>query len=426
MKSDATAAFIRKNADADVRQLALRGTKDPEVDLPFALDQIAGRQTARQKLPSWAAVEDIIYPPHLSMEQCSSELTARYKAQISGFGDTMVDLTGGFGVDFSFMAQGFARSVYVERQEHLCDIARENFRLLGLHQAEVVCGDSVDYLQTMSPVDIIYMDPARRDSHGGRTYDISDCTPDVLSLRDLLTAKARRVLIKLSPMLDWRKAVSDIGEAFVSEVHIVSVANECKELLVLVDGGWWMVDSGGWMVDGGWWMVEGGGLKVEGEYSVRCVNLQPNSPAQVFSFNPPPSTLHQKTSTIHNPPSTLHQHYLYEPNASIMKAGCFAEVAERFGVAQVAQNSHLFTSAEPVEDFPGRSFQIEAVTSMNKRELKQHLQGLTQANIAVRNFPLSVAELRRRLKLGEGGDVYIFATTLEDKSHALLITRRRF
>ena len=426
MKSDATAAFIRKNADADVRQLALRGTKDPEVDLPFALDQIAGRQTARQKLPSWAAVEDIIYPPHLSMEQCSSELTARYKAQITGSGDTMVDLTGGFGVDFSFMAQGFARSVYVERQEHLCDIARENFRLLGLHQAEVVCGDSVDYLQTMSPVDVIYMDPARRDSHGGRTYDISDCTPDVLSLRDLLTAKARRVLIKLSPMLDWRKAVSDIGEAFVSEVHIVSVANECKELLVLVDGGLWIVNGGLWMVDGGECLVEGGGWRVEGEYSVRCVNLQPNGSAQVFSFNPPPSTFNLQPSTLHQKPSTLHQHYLYEPNTSIMKAGCFAEVAERFGVAQVAQNSHLFTSAEPVEDFPGRSFQIEAVTSMNKRELKQHLQGLTQANIAVRNFPLSVAELRRRLKLGEGGDVYIFATTLEDKSHALLITRRRF
>jgi len=235
VKSEATAVFIRKFADADVRQMALQGAKYPGVDLPFALDQIAGRQTARRKLPSWAAIEGIVYPPHLSMEQCSSEQTARYKAQISGSGDTMADLTGGFGVDFSFMAQGFQRAVYVERQEHLCDIARENFRLLGLRQAEVVCGDSVDYLQAMSPVDIIYLDPARRDSHGGRTYGISDCTPDVLSLRNLLTAKARRVLVKLSPMLDWRKAVGDIGEELVREVHIVSVANECKELLVVME-----------------------------------------------------------------------------------------------------------------------------------------------------------------------------------------------
>ena len=237
VNSEATIAFIRQNADADVRQLALRGTKDPEVDLPFALDQIAGRQTARHKLPSWAAIDGIVYPPHLSMEQCSSEQTARYKARLIGSGGTMVDLTGGFGVDFSFLARGFQRAVYVERQEQLCAIARENFRLLGLSQAEVVCADSTDYLQTMSPVDFIYADPARRDNHGARTYGISDCTPDVLALRDLLLSKARRVLLKLSPMLDWRKAVSDLGEQYVREVHIVSVGNECKELLLLLGSG---------------------------------------------------------------------------------------------------------------------------------------------------------------------------------------------
>ena len=396
MKSEATAVFIRKFADADVRQMALQGAKYPGVDLPFALDQIAGRQTARRKLPSWAAIEGIVYPPHLSMEQCSSEQTARYKAQISGSGDTMADLTGGFGVDFSFMAQGFQRAVYVERQEHLCDIARENFRLLGLRQAEVVCGDSVDYLQAMSPVDIIYLDPARRDSHGGRTYGISDCTPDVLSLRNLLTAKARRVLVKLSPMLDWRKAVGDIGEELVREVHIVSVANECKELLVVME-------------------AEPTPDPSPREGRLVCVNDD-----SCFEVALPLSC----ESPL--PWGGVRGGLLYEPNASIMKAGCFAEVAQRFGITQIAQNSHLFTSEEPVEGFPGRSFQIEAVTSMNKRELRQHLQGLTQANITVRNFPLSVAELRRRLKLGEGGDTYIFATTLADKSHALLIARRRF
>ena len=386
MKSEATAAFIREHADADVRQLALQGAKYPEVDLPFALDQIAGRQTARQKLPSWAATEGIVYPPHLSMEQCSSEQTARYKARLVGSGASLVDLTGGFGVDFSFLARGFSRAVYVERQARLCDIARENFLLLGLRQAEVVCGDSTDYLQTMAPADVIYIDPARRDSHGGRTYGISDCTPDVSALRDLLLAKGGRVLIKLSPMLDWRKAVADLGELYVREVHIVSVGNECKELLLLCTGG--------------------NGLRLF------CVNDD-----NVFEVG---DGAHEAYGAY----EAYGAHYLYEPNASIMKAGCFAEVAQRFGVTQIAQNSHLFTSAEPVEGFPGRSFQIEAVTSMNKRELRQHLQGLTQANITVRNFPLSVPELRRRLKLGEGGSTYIFATTFANGDRRLVVCHK--
>jgi hypothetical protein len=384
VNSEATIAFIHQNAEADVRQLALRGTKDPEVDLPFALDQIAGRQTARHKLPSWAAIDGIVYPPHLSMEQCSSEQTARYKARLIGSGSTMVDLTGGFGVDFSFLARGFQRAVYVERQEHLCAIARENFRLLGLSQAEVVCGDSTDYLQTMSPVDVIYADPARRDNHGARTYGISDCTPDVLALRDLLLSKARQVLLKLSPMLDWRKAVSDLGEQYVREVHIVSVGNECKELLLLLGSG-----SG---------------------QRLFCVNDD-----QVFE---PTAQTAQIPQAAHSP------HYLYEPNASIMKAGCFTELSQHYGVAPIAHDSHLFISADYVGGFPGRSFQIDAVTTMNKRDLKETLQGLTQANITVRNFPLSVAELRRRLKVSEGGSTYIFATTLATGDRRLFVCHK--
>ena len=384
MTSEATIAFVRTNADADVRQLALRGTKAPEVDLPFALDQIAGRQTARQKLPSWAAIDGIVYPPHLSMEQCSSEQTARYKARLVGTGDSMVDLTGGFGVDFSFLAQGFSKAVYVERQEPLCAIARENFRLLGLSQAEVVCADATAYLQQMSPTDLVYMDPARRDDNGGRTYGISDCTPDMLALRDLLTAKARRVLIKLSPMLDWRKAVSDIGAQYVREVHIVSVGNECKELLVL--------------------MGCGDGLRLF------CVNDD-----DVFEAT---SQNAQIAPADHLP------RYLYEPNASIMKAGCFGELARRYAVAPIAPNSHLFVSSDFVAGFPGRSFQIDAITTMNKRDLKETLHGLTQANITVRNFPLSVAELRRRLKLSEGGSIYIFATTLASGDKRLFVCHK--
>ncbi len=386
--NQATIDFIRNHADDDVRQLALRGTKNLEVDLPFALDQIAGRQTARRKLPSWAATEGIVYPPHLSMEQCSSEQTARYKADMAGSGHRLVDLTGGFGVDFSVMARGFAEAVYVERQAPLCEIAAENFRLLGLHQAVVVCGDGTDYLLMMPPADLIYIDPARRDDHGGRTYGISDCTPNVLSIRDLLLEKAERVLIKLSPMLDWRKAVSDLGSQYVREVHIVSVANECKELLILLSPG----------------------------TSFRLVCANDNTKFE--------SHWSHESHESHWPHWPHNPHYLYSPNASIMKAGCFAELATRFSLNQLAQNSHLFVSDKLVEDFPGRIFHVDAVTTMNKHDLRRHLQGLTQANIAVRNFPLSVAELRKRLKLSEGGSTYIFATTLADGKKVLLICSR--
>lgn len=224
--------YIRQHADDDVRKLALQGVKDAEVDLQMALQQIAGRQTARRKLPSWAAVDGIIYPPHLNMEQCSSEQTARYKGKIAGEGESMVDLTGGFGVDFYWISQGFRQRTYVEQNEQLCTISSHNFEVLGL-ACSVCCYDTATYLTTMPHVDLIYMDPARRNEHGGRTYGIADCSPNVLELLPLLLEKADRLLVKLSPMLDWRKAVEDLK--YVTEVHIVSVDNECKELLLLLD-----------------------------------------------------------------------------------------------------------------------------------------------------------------------------------------------
>ena len=182
--NQATIDFIREHAEADVRQLALQGTRNPEVDLTFALEQIAGRQKARTKLPTWAAVNGIVYPPHLSMEQCSSEQTARYTANIAGKGALMVDLTAGFGVDIAFVSQNFQRAVHVERQASLCTISSQNFNLLGLNHIEVVCADGVDYLHQLNHADLIFLDPARRDNHGARTYGIADCTPNVLELRD--------------------------------------------------------------------------------------------------------------------------------------------------------------------------------------------------------------------------------------------------
>ena len=221
--NEQTRDFIRQHENDDVRRLALQGTKDPEVDLMVALQQIAGRQTARRKLPSWAAVDGLFYPPHLNMEQCSSEQTARYKASLLKGGQRYVDLTGGFGVDFYWMSQGFQHRFYIERDEALCAIAEHNFRLLGL-PCSVCCCNTATYLLKMEHADVVFLDPARRDEKGARTFGIEDCTPNVLELLSLLRMKADTIVLKLSPMLDWRKAVSDLQ--CVSEVHIVSVDNE--------------------------------------------------------------------------------------------------------------------------------------------------------------------------------------------------------
>ena len=390
--NQATIDFIHEHAEADVRQLALQGTKNPEVDLTFALEQIAGRQKAKTKLPSWAAVDGIVYPPHLSMEQCSSEQTARYKALIAGKGTLIVDLTAGFGVDMAFMSQAFQKAIYVERQAPLCAISSDNYKLLGLNHIEVICADGIDYLHQLEHADLIFLDPARRDNHGARTYGIADCTPNVLELRDELLKKADRVMLKLSPMLDWRKAVEDLGH--VNEVHIVSVDNECKELLLILSKG-------------------------KKPLKLFCVNND-----QVFEGDQGDWLNERSIAEIRVPVPMSSQAYLFEPNASIMKAGCFTLLEQRFNVSQLDKNSHLFVSDHDISDFPGRRFTIEKTTSMNKRELKTALAGIDRANITVRHFPLSVAELRKRLKLKDGGNLYLFATTLADGQHQLFLCRK--
>ena len=385
--NDKTRDFIEQNLNADIRQLALKGCRDKDVDLDAAIRQIAGRQTARRKLPSWAALDGILYPPHLNMEQCSSEQTARYKTGICSSHPspkTLVDLTGGFGVDFAFMSEAFDEATYVERNSELFAISSANMKILA-PKAKCLNEDGLEVLHRLDHVSMIFMDPARRDHHGARTYGISDCTPNVLEIKDELLQKADVVMLKLSPMLDWHKAISDLGEQYIKEVHIVSVQNECKELLIVMQ------------------------QQPAEPPTVYCVNDD-----SVFSYHP--SSISSNHISHHS--SLI---YLYEPNASIMKAGCFAEIEQAFEVSQLAPNSHLFASDQVIADFPGRKFRISAVTSMNKQELKQALKDIRQANIAVRNFPMSVADLRKRLKLSEGGNDYIFATTLTEGKKVLII-----
>ena len=477
-----TAEFIQEYREKDTRQLALQSARFPDVDMPYALDQIKGWQTARRKLPTWAACDGIVYPPHLSMEQCSSEPTAQYKlnlamewarrvesselrvenseggvesserevessefrvesseegvdnsseqpatlnSQLSTLNchaSRMTDLTGGFGVDFSFTSCAFASATYVERNAQLCSMVEHNLPLLGIDNAKVVCADAVDYLSTLDMQTMIFLDPARRDQHGAKTVMLADCTPDVVQLLPQLLKKSRFTMLKLSPMLDWHKAVEDL-QGTVREVHIVSVGGECKELLLVLSE---EIESElkVFCAD----LEAGGGSGGSSSSSCSSLSSEPSSPS-------PPSTPSLSASLFVYAPSssrpapnsklkTQNSKFLHEPNASIMKAGCFDELAAAYGVSPVSRNSHLFLSAEPVDGFPGRSFSIERVTTLNKRELRQALAGIEKANIATRNFPLSVAELRKRLKLKDGGDVYIFATTTAEDEHLLLISHK--
>ena len=503
--NQATQDFIRQHQDEDVRQLAFLGSKYPEVNMPFALDQIRGRKMAHVKLPRWASIEGIIYPPHISMEQCSSEQTALYKAELAArllglsvsssenekecekasnshfskicefasegavdsefaknedtckkqqiltecdkyvnksegepneedFSEEIefVDLTGGFGVDFSYIASRLGvKSMYVERQAHLCEAAKENFGRLGLKNAIVKNGDGIEVLhsfalkkddaaseslgiteeqsrsllKTSLGLKLIFIDPARRDDAGNKVVSLKDCTPDVTLLQEEMLSKADYVIIKLSPMLDWHRAISELSH--VREVYIISVNNECKELLLVLSARN-MGDVEASSADGE--------VKHAGNLRIYCVN-----DAQSFVCD---ELDMESSSVIIAPPVLEEMQYLYEPNASLMKAGCFSVLSERYGARMLSKNSHLFVSMEPIEDFPGRSFRIIAISSFNKKELKRYLSGIAKANIATRNFPLSVAELRKRLKLKDGGETYIFATTLSNESHVLVITEK--
>ena len=453
-----------------MRLLALQGKRYPDVDMAFALQQIAGWQTARKKIPSWAAIEGIVYPPHLSMEQCSSEQTARYKAGIvSRCGGTevrgyekcdeahdgigfprrrrplvlvpspprthaprnIVDLTGGLGVDFAFLAQAMmpaqssvccgsaaATATYVEQKPHLCEAARHNFALLGLEHAEVVCADATDYLHQMLPAYLIYIDPARRDTKGARTYAISDCTPNVLEIEQELLDKGEWVLLKLSPMLDWHKAVNDLNTVgdVVREVHIVSVDNECKELLLLLSAQHSSPLTISCVNNDEVFCFSGSenGFRGCGGTRVRRYENQRSAPTgKANSIEGPDGNL-----VPPYPRTPAPRHYLYEPNSSVMKAGCFDVLQKRYDVAALGMNSHLFVSDGFIEDFPGRKFQILAVSSMKRFATNLLPDATPKANIAVRNFPMTAEALRKKLKFKDGGDTYLFGTTIEDRALA--------
>jgi hypothetical protein len=401
MLNEATRQFIRAHCSENVRQLALQGKPAPDVDFQAALTQIAGRQAVKHKIPSWHECDNLLYPTRLPLEQCSSEAAARYKASLLD-GRSFVDLTGGFGVDTAFIAARFPEAVYVEQQAELAALARHNFPLLGLPHIQIHPADSRQFLQTMQPVDCLYLDPARRAPSGRKIVQIADCEPDILALQDQLLSKADRVLIKLSPMLDLHAAQKSLKN--IRQIHIVSVDNECKELLFLLQKG------------------------PAEEPPVFCVHITPTAiQTDVFTVSEEKMALPACISAadctpLASAPTPLQ--YLYEPNPSLLKGGFFKSLAHRYAVAKLHPDSHLYTSDRLLPTFPGRIFRIESVSSFNKKALQTALQATPCAHIATRNFPLTAQQLRSRLKLKDGGDTYLFATTLVDGGRVLVRTRK--
>ena len=385
--NEITKQFIRENLNADVPTLALK--KAPVgTDVSLALRQIEARQLLRKKVPTWSENEDLLFPVHLSIEQCSSEASAQYKASLLQ-GHSFADLTGGLGVDTYFISQHFQQADYVERQAELCDLARHNYDVLKAN-VNVWNETAEDYLSHCEPKDCIFVDPARRDAYGRKTISISDCTPDVIELQEKLFQKAERVMVKLSPMLDISKAMEELHH--VKEVHVVAVANECKELDFIMERDY------------------------QGETQFVCVNLLTSQPELRFIQEAEQDCPAKIADAVLN--------YLYEPNPAVMKAGCFKLLTEHFDVFKLHKNSNLYTSEHLISDFPGRIFEVEAWAPYNKKVKQAMLSDVEQASIAVRNFPLSVAELRKALKIGDGDATYLFATTLKGEKKVLIRTKK--
>lgn len=390
MLSPETKEFIQEHQNDDTRTLALKAKRYPAVDMLQAITQIEGRQTAREKLPAWAATNGIIYPPRISMEQCSSEAAALYKASIAG-GERLADLTGGFGIDCSYMARAFRNATYIERSTLLCDIARENFTLLGLNHINIINGNSEEALAALPQQDWIFIDPARRDGEGRKVVALSDCEPDVTALEQPLLEKARKIMIKCSPMLDITAASRQLAN--IEAIHIVAVNNECKELLFIL------------------------GRESSNDTPIICANIRKEG-TETFTFSQS-----EEAATAATYSNTIGR-YLYEPNAAIQKSGCMHTLSQRLALKKLHPNSQLYTSDTLCEGFPGRVFTVEKVCGFSKSEIKE-IQALKQANITIRNFPDTVHQLRRKLKLADGGGHYLFATTVSNGSRIIAVCRKR-
>lgn len=400
MANNLTEQFIRNHLTADVRTLAL-GSHPHGVDMQYALTQISGWQAARLKVPLWAATEDIVYPKHLSLEQCTSQYIAQYKASfiegLLGSGFKMADITGGMGVDCFFISRSASQVYYNEMSAELCDCARANFKALGRPEIEINCGTAEDYIASLTPdsLDLIYLDPARRGDAGRKLVSISDCQPDTVALQDDLLRISANVMVKLSPMLDITRALTELKH--VSHAFIVGLEGECKEITLLLQRGF------------------------EAEPTITSVDIKadgtPESAVSSAKSNDTALPLPIADASCLQPGT-----FISEPSAPYMKSALFRTIAARTGTTLLHPDTHLYWSKQKPESFPGRTFQIEGIIPFDKRSLSSLAK--TQANLSVRNFPESAPALQRRLKLRDGGSRYLIATTLADSRRILLDLRK--
>ena len=433
--------FIKKHLKDDVNKLAL--SKFPEdIDRDFVIRQIQAKQLLSKKLPSWAENDDLIFPKKLSLEQCSSELAAKYKASLLK-GKTLIDLTGGMGVDTAFLSDNFDKTFYVEMQEELCEIAKHNFKVLKKN-IEVVNDNAEHFLTLCDEVDCIYLDPARRDEYGRKMVSLHDCSPDVAELQDVLFEKAKTIMVKLSPMLDIDIVKKELKN--IKEIHVVAVRNECKEILVIL---------GQQTTDNGQQELETQRRKdaktQSGENSV-TLSLCDSATSLTISA----TDLREKWNFSftedeeQNAEWTLADkvgRYLYEPGAAFMKAGCFKLLSQKYNLDKLHRNSHLYTSDVLVPDFPGRIFEVINVVPFDKKAKKEITSICQQttdngqqtleesskltaqssrlkASVVTRNFPLSAEELKKNLGLQDGGDFYIFGTTMKGEKKVVVLTKK--
>lgn len=381
--------FILDNEHTDPFELSLKHKSLFGLPTQVIADQIAARKKAKTKLPEWYNTKEIIYPPSLSMEQCSSQITAIHKQQVIQ-GNTLIDLTGGTGVDTLYLSKVFEKVTYVEQNEELCEIARHNFKVLGAANITVVHADSEEFIKSYDKKsDAIFIDPARRDNSNKKVFMWSDCEPNIIGLQSKLLGVANQVLIKASPLLDLSAGSKDLHH--ISTTHVVAVKNECKELLYLLD-------------------------KNSQTKTIQTSNYTSENNIESFDFS---VVEEQSANANYAAPQAL----LYEPNSSVLKSGAFKILCDRFGISKLHLNSHLYTSQTFVTDFPGRSFYIKNVVKYNKKELLKLLPN-KKANITVRNFPEDVAAIRKKTGIKAGGNIYLFATTIEDRQKVIIVCEK--
>ncbi len=396
MEKNLTEQYIREHRTDDVRKLAL-ASHPQGIDIQYALTQISGWQAARAKVPLWADTEGIVYPKHLSLEQCTSQYIAQYKAtfieSLLGSGFKLADITGGMGVDCFFISRSASQVYYNEMSADLCDCARANFKVLGRPEIEISCCTAEDFISRLEPdsLDLIYLDPARRGDAGRKLVSISDCQPDTVALQDDLLSIAPNVMVKLSPMLDVSKALTELHN--VSNVFIIGLEGECKEITLLMQ------------------------RDFDAEPVITAVDIKANGTPEI-AVSSAKSTDNALPLPITDPQQLQPGTYISEPSAPYMKSALFRTIASQTATALLHPDTHLFWSKEKPESFPGRTFRIEGIIPFDKRSLSALTK--TQANLSVRNFPEPAPQLQSRLKLRDGGPRYLIATTLADSRRILL------